>query len=249
MNYLFLFATECLPSGRAVLAGERAAYARDQHKVLEGLSLAVTVENLGRGTATVLSATPSEVSLNYVVSSAPPAPCTARCIVGLPRPQTVKKVLELSAALGISELHFVAAEQGEKSYQSSTVFEPRELSRFLVKGLEQGGEWRIPTVKVHSHLKKCLAEVLPLSPEKPKKSELALFADTSAASTHSLNDIVFESGACALVALGPEAGWAEVERETLLTRGFLSVSLGSRILRVEQALAFLLGQVSLRSAQ
>lgn len=248
MNYLFLFATECLPSGRAVLVGERAAYARDQHKVLEGLSLAVTVENLGRGTATVLSVTPTEVSFNYIVSSAPPAPCTARCIIGLPRPQTVKKVLELSAALGISELHFVAAEQGEKSYQSSTVFEPAELSRFLVKGLEQGGEWRIPKVIVHSHLKKCLAQVLPLSRGEPKTSEVALFADTAAA-TLTLNDIPFESGAYIIVALGPEAGWSEGERETLLTRGFLSISLGSRIMRVEQALAFLLGQVSLRSAR
>jgi 16S rRNA (uracil1498-N3)-methyltransferase len=229
-----------------VLVGERAAYARDQHKVEAGLSLAVVAENRGRGTGTVLSVTPQEVSLDFTVSSAPAAPCAARCLIGLPRPQTVKKVLELCATLGVSELHFVASEQGEKSYQSSTVFEPAELQRFLVKGLEQGGEWRLPKVAVHSHLKKCLAEVRPFAePVPPHGHGAAIFADTLASPESSVSKIHLVPGASTMVALGPEAGWSEAERLLLLSRGFQSISLGSRVLRVEQALAFLLGQIAL----
>ena len=253
VNYLFIFSTECSSEGQALLAGERAVYVREQHEVYEGLSLAVVIEGRGRGTGVVSSVQGEQVSIQFQVTSAPPAPFPSRCLIGLPRPQTVKKVLELCAALGVDELHFVASELGQKSYQSSTVFEEGELRRLMVKGAEQGGEWRLPKVVVHSHLKKCLAEICPLvqSGVHPARqtTELLLLADTEASFDSSLNKVPRAPGAAVLLAVGPEAGWSMEERQMLVTRGFLSISLGSRVLRVEQALAFVFGQVALHLAR
>ena len=47
------------------------------------------------------------------------------------------------------------------------------------------------------------------------------------------------------MAIGPEGGWIQREVDTFAARGFTPVSLGTPILRVEAAVAALLGQIAL----
>jgi 16S rRNA (uracil1498-N3)-methyltransferase len=48
-----------------------------------------------------------------------------------------------------------------------------------------------------------------------------------------------------VLAVGPEGGWIQRELDTFVARGFVAVSLGSAILRVETAVAAALGQINL----
>jgi RsmE family RNA methyltransferase len=45
------------------------------------------------------------------------------------------------------------------------------------------------------------------------------------------------------LALGPEGGWVEAEVESFRRAGFETVSLGSRVLRTESAVAALVGRL------
>ncbi len=51
------------------------------------------------------------------------------------------------------------------------------------------------------------------------------------------------AGPCVL-AIGPEGGWIQAELDSLARAGFRQVDLGPRILRVETALAALVGRLS-----
>ena len=48
-----------------------------------------------------------------------------------------------------------------------------------------------------------------------------------------------------VLALGPAGGWIQRELDTFVERGFTAVSIGAPILRVEAALAAVLGQLVL----
>jgi RsmE family RNA methyltransferase len=53
-------------------------------------------------------------------------------------------------------------------------------------------------------------------------------------------------GTAVVVAIGPEGGWVPFEVQLLQARGFAPFGLGPRILRVDVAVPFVLGQVELR---
>ena len=46
-----------------------------------------------------------------------------------------------------------------------------------------------------------------------------------------------------MVAIGPERGWSEGEVSVFAEQGFVVVGLGERVLRVEIAVTFLVGQL------
>jgi RsmE family RNA methyltransferase len=50
------------------------------------------------------------------------------------------------------------------------------------------------------------------------------------------------------LAIGPEGGWVDFELTLLAARGFVPFSLGERILRVEVAVPYALGQLKALSA-
>ena len=52
-----------------------------------------------------------------------------------------------------------------------------------------------------------------------------------------------------VLAIGPEGGWTEYEAQLLEQRGFLPFNAGPRILRVDVAVPYLVGQVSLRAQE
>ena len=47
------------------------------------------------------------------------------------------------------------------------------------------------------------------------------------------------------MAIGPERGWSDAEVDLFTQHGFTPVGLGERVVRVELALVFLLGKLSL----
>ena len=49
-----------------------------------------------------------------------------------------------------------------------------------------------------------------------------------------------------VLAIGPEGGWVPFELELLEAHGFQRLTAGARVLRVDTAVPFLLGQLALR---
>ncbi len=252
MNFIFIFKAECVSGDEWRLRGARAKRALEVHRLEVGQVRALLLEGQGQSEAEVLAVSSEEVKFRLcaratdsageaaiVKPSASILSGSVRCIVGLARPQTSKKVMEYCASAGFQEIHFVSTERGEKSYESSKVFEPASMNEQLLLGAEQGGVAFLPHVQVWSHLKVLFSEHLP--PTAETSTEFRLLADTQGATPNAWKSVTPGIDSPIWAAIGPEPGWSDEERELFQNRGFLSVSLGSSVLRVEHALATLTG--------
>ncbi len=146
-------------------------------------------------------------------------------LIGMPRPQTARRILREAAALGVRELHFFSAEKGVDSYGTSRLWNTGEYHRHLVNGAEQAFSTRLPAVRLHTGLATCLGAV----PDAADRIALDLYEAEDALSRNSL------SGNDALLAVGSERGWSGAERDCLRVAGFRLASLGNRVLRSDTA--------------
>lgn len=245
MNFLFVFSAELREPGIVVLAGARAERARAFHPVGAGGECTVLIEGRGQCRARVVSSSPQEIILELSSDGSRGLPSIqgmpmVHALVGLPRPQIAKRVIEFAAVMGFAELHFVGTDTGEKSYQTSKVFEPLTLQEHLLRGVEQGGVPRFPRVNIWRELRALCNERLGVAPE---QGEQRWYADTRTSTpvrTAFGETEASGSGGC-WIAIGPESGWSEREHQKLLNSQFTPVSLGAPILRVDQALSVLTG--------
>jgi RsmE family RNA methyltransferase len=145
-------------------------------------------------------------------------------VIGLPRPQTVRKVLEEATALGVQAMHFVLTERGEPGYARSKLWSTDEWRRHLIEGASQAFTTRLPLVTAGRSLREVVGSLA------ASGARLALDNYEGAIL---LSEAAVEGSV--VLALGPERGWSEAERGLLRERGFRLVHLGERVLRVETA--------------
>jgi 16S rRNA (uracil1498-N3)-methyltransferase len=177
-----------------------------------------------RGKATLVSIDAESLQLDFVWGEAPPPLDPIRLIVGLPRPQTARKILEQATTLGVQAMHFVVSDRGERSYAGSRLWTTDEWRQHLIDGAAQAFSTRLPLVSSGRTLRDVVDE-LP-----PDACRLAL-DNYEAGSSLSQAAITVP----VTVALGPERGWSTKERGLLRSAGFKMVHVGDRVLRVETA--------------
>ena len=241
MNSLIILAAECVDGSSAVLEGQRACYAFETHGIRAGQRITVGVLNGLRGEAEVASASPSRVELSLFLSDPPLSVRPIDLIVGVSRPQTIKKVVQVGVMLGVRSVHFVRSERGDKSYLQSTALSPESLQEESLKALEQIWDTRMPDIIVHRSFQYFCKNVLPAL--EGDGAPLKVVAHPNGEGLRRARGESFSQHA--IVAVGPERGWSDVEVQLLKERGFRVTGLGSRVLRVEVALTFLLGQLDL----
>jgi 16S rRNA (uracil1498-N3)-methyltransferase len=122
----------------------------------------------------------------------------------------------------------------EKSFWQSPALHPEALREQLLLGLEQGGDPRLPELSIRRRFKPFVQDELPAV----ISGKLALLAHPPAATP-----CPFQLKDSFCVAVGPEGGFIPYEVEQLQAIGFTAVSLGNRILRVDQAVPALLGRL------
>jgi RsmE family RNA methyltransferase len=144
-------------------------------------------------------------------------------IVGLPRPQTARKILHEVTALGVEAIHFVSVEMGDPGYAQSKLWTTGEWRRHVMLGAEQSFNPRLPAVFFGQSLAAVL-EALPVG------CRVALDNYESALSLGQT-----EIALPLTLAVGPERGWAAEERDLLRSEGFALSHMGQRVLRVETA--------------
>jgi RsmE family RNA methyltransferase len=166
-------------------------------------------------------------------------------IVGVPRPQTVKKVVQAAAMLGVRSVHFVRSELGEKSYLQSHALKEEELHLEGIKALEQVWDSQLPNVRVHRSFDYFMDKQLPSLEDARAVCRLVAHPGGKVLSVQHATTILDEQ----IVAIGPERGWSDNEVSTFRERGFDVVSLGCRVVRVEVATVLLIGQLQLLSGR
>ena len=243
MNLLLLEPGE-IEGGVARLAGRRAEHLCRVLKVAAGseVRLGVVGGDLGRGRVLGVTAG-GEVELAVEADSPPPAASGVELIVALPRPQALKRILEVAATMRVERLQLVNAWRVERSFFSSPLLAPDNLRRHLLLGAEQGITTRLPEVRIRRFLVPFVSELAEPDPTRPAGARL--LAHPAAAEPVESRFPPAAAGGRVTVAIGPEGGWIDREVETLRQAGFRPVYLGPWILRVETAVAAVLAQLEL----
>ena len=195
----------------------------------------VGLVNGPHGKATLSAVNQDALSLSFLWGNIPPPLSSITLLIGLPRPQTARKILLEATSLGIQTLHFVTTARGEPSYASSTLWSSGEWRRHLLAGAAQAFCTRLPVVTFGRSLGDVIADLPPQATRVALdnyESPVALATAIKPAATPNEPSTTNHK---IILALGSERGWTAAERDLLRANHFTLAHLGSRVLRTETA--------------
>jgi 16S rRNA (uracil1498-N3)-methyltransferase len=233
VNFIFFKSSEIRKLQNDVfeveVVAERAQQLFSQHDLQVGVVSSCILQDLGCAKALVKQASPDKI--RFEVSNAQPLlePLSIDLAVAFARPQTLKKVLQISASFGVRSLSLIKTERVVASYLQSKVLGESELEDNFILGCQQSGSASYPEFKkfysLESFIKGCSGR------------KNLFFGDLGPKPTAK------EPLGQALLLIGPELGLLPEEKMALELAGFQALSLGPRVQRVEVALAALLGRI------
>lgn len=208
----------------------RATHVIETLRMCEGDRFDAGIVNGARGKARIVSVTTDSITLEFALDVAPLPPDPIDVVVGLPRPQTARRILHDASALGVRRVTFASTARSDPNYAASRLWTSGEWRRHLVDGAQQAFDTTIPEVAWNLPLAEAAAGA---------QRGLRIAFDNYEASSALSQLLRSRNGVPAGVSLafGPERGWDTADREALRTSGFALASLGRRVLRVETAIA------------
>jgi 16S rRNA (uracil1498-N3)-methyltransferase len=234
VNLVLLADDDFVGPGTVSLGGRRLAHVREVHRAAVGDELAVGRLGglMGRGCVTRLDE--ARLDMDVVLDTPPPPKLPLTVLLALPRPKVLNRAIAAATSLGVERIVLLNAWKVEKSYWGSTRLSEGNLLAQRLAGLEQARDTILPEIRKARLFRPFVEEELPaLLP-----GASALVADPAAASVRPAGHI-----ARCVLAIGPEGGWIQAELDSLRREGFAPIGLGPRILRVETALAALVGRL------
>ncbi|MEO8603678.1 MAG: 16S rRNA (uracil(1498)-N(3))-methyltransferase [bacterium] len=234
MNLILLFPGDFVADDRVRFAGRRLEHIAHVQRAAVGDALRIGRLDgpLGQGIVTQLDAGGVEMTVHF--DRQPPPPALLRLLLALPRPKALRRVLQCVAAMGVKDVVLLNTWRVEKSFWSSPALSPDALRQELLLGLEQGGDTLLPRFGLEPRFKPFVEDRLPAW----SAGTLRLLAHPHAAAACPRG--VAEP---VTLAVGPEGGFIQYELDALASGGFAAVTLGVRPLRVEYAVAALLGRI------
>jgi RsmE family RNA methyltransferase len=264
VNLLLLEPGELAPDGTARLAGRRARHVHAVLRVAAGDSIRAGVVGGRMGEAEVLALSADEVVLAPRLDLDPPPPAPVALLLALPRPKILRRALQAAASMGVKRIVLAGSWRVEKSYFGSPLLAPERLRQELLLGLEQGRDTILPEVQVRRLFKPLVEDELdallpaparllahpvdapPLEAIAPPFDRLRASGASGTVEGRGASGAAEGAGArAATLAIGPEGGFTAYEAGLLQERGFRPFTLGARILRVDAAVPYAVGQVEL----
>lgn len=191
-----------------------------------GQTLFVGIPQGPEGKGKIIKHSTDELTLDVIWEKTSPKQLFPfHLIIGLPRPQTARKILEQASALGIESMTFIITEKSDINYGKSRLWHTNEWQECLQRGAEQACKTTFPSV-YHSD---DLSQGLKMYTNYKQKIALDIYE----ANQRYTSNILTPEPLC--LAIGPERGWSNEERAQLTSSGFQLMHLGERILRCETA--------------
>lgn len=235
MNLLLFSSNERINANTQLkVTGPRLQHLREVHKKAVADSVRVGEINGLMGSATILEISADAALLELDLNQPPPEKLPLVLVLALPRPKMLRRILRAAAEFGVAELILINSYRVEKSYWQTPALKTDTITQYLLQGLEQSKDTVLPAVTLQRRFKPFVEDELP-----------QLIGDSRALVAHPGNyppcprDV---SGRTVLV-IGPEGGLIPYEVAMLEAAGCEPVSLGPRILRVENAVTSLFGRL------
>ncbi len=235
MNVFLFDANDETVPGRVRAADRRHRHVREILRANVGDSIAVgrIDGKLGRGR--IVAIDDAALELEVTLDREPPAPLPVTLALALPRPPSLRKVLQQATALGVKRFVLFASARVEKSYWQSTGLAHSAIREQLLLGLEQAVDTVVPEIEFARRFRPFVEDELP----RLANGAPILVAHPGPAATPA----PFAKGFAVLV-VGPEGGFQDHELERLDSVGATRVVLGPRVLRVETAVVVLLARLA-----
>ncbi len=234
VNLILLFDDDFVSDTRVRLHGRRALHVFTVHRAQIGERLRVGRAGglVGDGIVTEISA--ERVDLDIMLDTPPPPKLPLTLLLALPRPKSLKRVLQCIAAMGVPRVVLLNTWRVEKSFWESPLLAEGSLREQLCLGLEQGRDTIFPDVTLQRRFKPFVQDQL-----------AGLVGESRALVAHptATNPCPAQLSQPLTLAVGPEGGFIDYEVALLAEEGFEAVTLGARPLRVEQAVPALLGRL------
>lgn len=238
MNRILIDPAEVGAGGAVFLTDRRALHIRTVLKAAPGDTVRAGLIEGPWGTGVVRSVSDAGVELDCLFEAAlPPEPPPLDLLLALPRPKVMKRLWPALASFAVRRVGLVNAEKVERPYFDSHVLEPAFIRERLLEGCEQAGWTRLPRVTVHRRFRPFVEDEL--DAWSPGSIRLAAHPGTAAR----VRDVVGGRSSAVLMAVGPEGGWNEYERDWLTQKGFQEVGLAGGALRSDVACIALMALV------
>jgi RsmE family RNA methyltransferase len=234
MNILLYSDADATAPGQISIFDHRVQHLTTILKVEVNQTLRVGELNGKLGVGKVLSMTSDEIVVSVEANLTPPAKLPLTLVLALPRPKMLRRILRTVAELGVPDLHLINSYRVEKSYWKTPALEVEKVQEYFIQGLEQARDTVLPRLHLHQRFKPFVEDELP-----------SLIGNRRALAAHPGDYPICPRGISdeLLLAIGPEGGFIPYEVEKLGEAGCDIVSLGSRILRVENAVTSLIGRL------
>lgn len=234
MNLLLLRPQERLKDNHYKITGRRHRHICNYLKLSIGDTLRAGVLEGDLGFATIKAEYSDHLIVDFTTTTSPPAAVDITLLLALPRPKMLKRILVDATTLGIKKIVLINSYKVEKSYWSTPELHADLLHDKLLLGLEQAGDTRLPCLQLEKRFKPFVQDRLQ-----------ALTTNRQQLLAHPRGNIPMPANiqTPAIIAIGPEGGWTDYECDSLIAAGFQAYSMGQRVLRVETAVAALLGRL------
>lgn len=234
MNLLLFSTEDRVGRDHIRLTDHRLRHLRSVIGAEVGDSLRVGEIDGHMGRAELVSLKEGEAILGVTLDSEPPPKLPLTLVLALPRPKMLRRILRTVAEFGVPELHLVNSYRVEKSYWQTPVLDPQTVRNSFLQGLSQARDTVLPQMLLHRRFKPFVEDDLP-----------GMMADRRALLAHPGDHppCPCDIGERSLLVVGPEGGFIPYEVDKLRAAGCETVSLGPRILRVENAISNLLGKL------
>lgn len=230
-------------TGNAIITGEDSKHIVKVMRMTDGDTL-IAVSEGEAYVARIMQTHPDGVAIQRQEGSLPlnemPVKVTIAC--GLPKGDKLDLIVQKGTELGMYAVIPFEAERSIVKWDAKKGDKKVERLRKIAKeAAEQCHRTVIPTISETHSLKQLL--------QVASQYDVCFYADEEDAKSEMPNKIadrlknVYDIQSV-LVVFGPEGGLSRNEAESLSTAGFLSVSLGPRILRTETAPLYVLSAMS-----
>ncbi len=235
MNLLLFTALDRQDGKHVLVTDRRLQHLLQVHGARVGDTLRVGELGGQMGAAEILEIDAAHALLSVELNTQPPAKLPLSLVLALPRPKMLRRILRAVAEFGVTELHLINSYRVEKSYWQTPALELDTVREYLLLGLEQARDTVLPAIHYHRRFKPFVEDQLP-----------GMISDRQALLAHpgDYPPCPRELSKKTLLVIGPEGGFIPYEVEKLQAAGCAVVSLGPRILRVENAVTGILGRLS-----
>ena len=172
------------------------------------------------------------VFITINASEPPPPRLRLRMAVSFVRPIQLKRIFRDLSNIGVSAIDLIGTDMGEKSYRDTKLLIDGGARAALIEGAVQARDTRLPDFNVYENLDKWLKDS-PWEKTDSKRIPLLLAMDNVRPESSFFH--LTPTSRPAIMAIGPERGWSDRERDLFEQSGFLRLSMGSRALRTETA--------------